>query len=137
MGFIFVTVCVHYEWKRNCACFLIVYICLVVGYPIAKRGRVMIPFIGLTPAYCCFWRNPRPGLATWRRGLLLSLFFFILNSLRWEVIARFVDMGGMELLTIILFMITPIHWIWVSEWVSDYCLTPIQQFFSYIMARTS
>ena len=26
---------------------------------------------------------------------------------------------------------------WVSEWVGDCCLTPIQQFFSYIMARTS
>jgi hypothetical protein len=24
-----------------------------------------------------------------------------------------------------------------SEWVSDCCLTPTQQFFSYIMARTS
>jgi hypothetical protein len=23
------------------------------------------------------------------------------------------------------------------EWVSDYCLTPTQQFFSYIMAKTS
>ena len=26
---------------------------------------------------------------------------------------------------------------WVSEWVSDCCLTPTQQFFSYIIARTS
>jgi hypothetical protein len=26
---------------------------------------------------------------------------------------------------------------WVSEWVNDCCLTPIQQFFSYILARTS
>ena len=26
---------------------------------------------------------------------------------------------------------------WMSEWVSDCCLTPIQQLFSYIMARTS
>ena len=25
----------------------------------------------------------------------------------------------------------------VSEWVSDYCLTPTQQFVSYIMVRTS
>jgi hypothetical protein len=24
---------------------------------------------------------------------------------------------------------------WVSEWVIDYCLTPIQQFFSYITGR--
>jgi hypothetical protein len=46
------------------------------------------------------------------------------------------DMGGIELLTIILFIIKQIHWIWVSEWVTDYCLTPIQQLFSYIMERT-
>jgi hypothetical protein len=27
--------------------------------------------------------------------------------------------------------------LWLIEWVSDCCLMPIQQFFSYIMARTS
>ena len=32
------------------------------------------------------------------------------------------DMGGIELLTIILFIIKQIHWIWVSEWVSDWLL---------------
>jgi hypothetical protein len=26
---------------------------------------------------------------------------------------------------------------WVSEWVSDYCLAPTQQYFSHIMTRTS
>jgi len=35
----------------------------------------------------------------------------------------------------------PVWLVWVivifSEWASDCCLTPIQQFFSYIMARTS
>ena len=31
-----------------------------------------------------------------------------------------------------------VYWLYiVSEWVSDCCLTPIQQFFNYIMARTS
>ena len=27
--------------------------------------------------------------------------------------------------------------VWLIKWVSDCCLTPTQQFLSYIMARTS
>jgi hypothetical protein len=87
--FIFVTVC-FYERKRSCACFLIVDICLAVGYPITKRGRVGISFIGLTPPYCCSWPNPGPWSATWRSDFVL----LILTVLWWQVIVRFVDIGG-------------------------------------------
>jgi hypothetical protein len=31
----------------------------------------------------------------------------------------------------------PHHWTYNLQWVSDCCLMPIQQFFSYIIARTS
>jgi hypothetical protein len=78
------------ERKRSCACFLIVDICLAVGYPITKRGRVGISFIGLTPLYCCSCPNPGPWSATWRRDFVL----LILSVLWWQVIVRFVDIGG-------------------------------------------
>jgi hypothetical protein len=36
-----------------------------------------------------------------------------------------------------MFLAQTVSWYMGSEWVSDYCLTPTQQFFSYIMTRIS
>ena len=78
--FIVVTVCVFYEWKRSCVCFFIVYICLAVGYPIAKRGMGGgFPLSGLTPPYFCFWPDPW----TWISYVTFIItIVFILNGLR-------------------------------------------------------
>ena len=48
---IFVKVCGLFKWKRICTGFILlfVYICIAVGHPIIKRGKVEIP--SATPAY--------------------------------------------------------------------------------------
>jgi hypothetical protein len=57
--------------------FFIVYICLAVGYPIAKRGRGSI--IRFNPTIFCFWPNPW----TWISYVtFIIIIVFILNGLR-------------------------------------------------------
>ena len=51
LSFIFAIECHVFEWKWFCAVFsLYVYIFIVVGDPIIKRGGVGISFTSLTPA---------------------------------------------------------------------------------------
>jgi hypothetical protein len=54
------------------------------------------------------------------------------STLRWGLIVRFVDIGE----NVNHHCLPYSNWynMIMSEWVSDCCLTPIQQFYSYIMA---
>jgi hypothetical protein len=63
---IFVILWGLFEWKRIWAGFFLsfLYISIVVGEPVIKRGRVGITLTGLTPPYLCACSKPGPGFPT-------------------------------------------------------------------------
>jgi hypothetical protein len=55
-----------------------------------KRGRrARILLTSLSPPHCCVCSKPGPGFPT-----PYVLVFFVFSGLKWEVIAHFVDVGG-------------------------------------------
>jgi hypothetical protein len=52
------------------------------------RWRDMIQSTGLTPPHVCACSNPEAGFL-----MTTVVVFCMLNSLRWEVIGRFADIG--------------------------------------------
>ena len=55
--------------------FFIVYICVAVGDPIMKRGRVGIPLTGLPLPHFCACPKPGPGFP-----MLYVMLFFMFND---------------------------------------------------------
>ena len=56
--------------------------------------------------------------------------YFGFERIWWKLFQRHAVCTKLDIYVVII----PIR---VSEWVSDCCLAPVQQFFSYVMARTS
>jgi len=54
-----------------------------------EDGKVRIPLTGLTPLRICIYPKRRPIHQT-----SMSLYFVVLNELRWGVIIPFVCIGG-------------------------------------------
>ena len=79
-----------FEWKRNVRrfCLSFVYICIAVGDPIIKWGR-LIPVTGLTPSHLV----PVP-CHDLDFQCYMPWLFFMFNELWWEVIVRLVDISG-------------------------------------------
>ena len=63
LSFIFMIVCgFFFIGSVICAGFLSFdYICIAVGEPVIKRGRVGFPLTGLTPPHFCACTKPGPG----------------------------------------------------------------------------
>ena len=110
-----------------------------------QEGNVVIPLTSLTPPHFYACSKPGSGFPT-----SYVMAFFCSNYLRREVIVCFVDIGGIVDHHCLNFLfITKIYNInqgcnglnmygsYNSCRASDCCLMSIQQFFSYIMVRTS
>jgi hypothetical protein len=92
LSFIFVKACGRLSRRESLHVFtLFVYICIAVGDSLFKRGRVMVPLIRLTPLHC-FVLPTRTciSIGKWREWRK----FFIFCELGWELIVRFVYIGG-------------------------------------------
>jgi len=94
LSFMFVIVCVLFQWKRICARFLffvfflfVFFYCLLYLYfrwwwrSNYREGGVGIQLTGLTAPHFCACPKPVPVVQTWS-------FVFVFNELRWE---EFVD----------------------------------------------
>ena len=68
---------------------LFVYICISCEDPIIKMGRFVILIPSLIPPHFCACPKQGSGFSTSH-----VMVFFMFNDLRWEVIVRFIDIGG-------------------------------------------
>jgi len=91
LSFIFVIVHLYVVLLSLCKSvqflLLFVCICIVVVDPII-RGRIGIPFTGLTLSQ--FYACPKPWPGFLKPHVLV---FFMFNGLRQEVVVRFIDIG--------------------------------------------
>ena len=58
---------------------------------IYQERRDGIPLTGLTPPHICACPKTGPGFST---PYVMVFFFWVFSELTWEVIVRFVDIGG-------------------------------------------
>ena len=71
-----------------CCSFVHIYFRLKSNY---QEGMVKILITGLTPPHFCTYSKTGPWFPT-----SYVLAFFVFSALRWEVIVRFIDIGGID-----------------------------------------
>ena len=86
LSFIFVIVCGLFVCKQICSEFLFVYICIVGGDSVIRRG---IPLTSLTSPHCCACPKSGPEFPM---PYVMVLFMF--NDLWLEAIVYYVDIDG-------------------------------------------
>ena len=86
LSYIFVIMCGDFEWKQIYESFSLLVntcICFVAGYPIVIWGW-----------YRSNKFSPAQFVSVASPGFLTSCWFLSLNTMRWEMIIRYVDIDG-------------------------------------------
>ena len=91
--------CVRSSWVEANMCMQVFIYCVLIYIYIGLRGRVGMPLSGLNPSCYCSCRKPGSGFTT-----SYLVVFFMLRKLKWDVIGRFVDIGGIVDLHCLIFL---------------------------------